>query len=82
MRKSFFVLIKVGPLTVDMNHIPAKPLHNSDTVSVHFNHFYCMGIFSIAWEFATTKQALILVNLHISQRGLVLIIISYALIKV
>ncbi len=24
--------------------IPAKPLHNSDTVSVHFNHFYCMGI--------------------------------------
>ncbi len=27
------------------NNIPAKPLlHNSDTVSVHFNHFYCMGI--------------------------------------
>ncbi len=24
--------------------IPAKPLHNSDTGSVHFNHFYCMGI--------------------------------------
>ncbi len=24
--------------------IPAKPLHNSDTVSVHFNHFYCMWI--------------------------------------
>ncbi len=24
--------------------IPSKPLHNSDTVSVHFNHFYCMGI--------------------------------------
>ncbi len=24
--------------------IPAKPLHNSDTVSVHFNDFYCMGI--------------------------------------
>ncbi len=24
--------------------IPAKPLHNSDTVSVNFNHFYCMGI--------------------------------------
>ncbi len=23
---------------------PAKPLHNIDTVSVHFNHFYCMGI--------------------------------------
>ncbi len=25
-------------------NMPAKPLHNSDTVSVHFNHFYCMGI--------------------------------------
>ncbi len=24
--------------------IPAKPLRNSDTVSVYFNHFYCMGI--------------------------------------
>ncbi len=24
--------------------IPAKTLHNSDTDSVHFNHFYCMGI--------------------------------------
>ncbi len=24
--------------------IPAKPLHDSDTVSVHFNHFYCNGI--------------------------------------
>ncbi len=24
--------------------MPAKPLHNSDTVSVHFNHFYCMEI--------------------------------------
>ncbi len=28
-------------LTVD---IPTKPLHNSDTVSVYFNNFYCMGI--------------------------------------
>ncbi len=25
-------------------YIPAKPLHNRDIVSVHFNHFYCMGI--------------------------------------
>ncbi len=24
--------------------IPAKPLHYCDIVSVHFNHFYCMGI--------------------------------------
>ncbi len=24
--------------------IPAKPLCNSDTVSVHFSHFCCMGI--------------------------------------
>ncbi len=24
--------------------VPAKPLHNDDIVSVHFNHFYCMGI--------------------------------------
>ncbi len=24
--------------------IPAKPLHNSDTVSVHFNEFYCTEI--------------------------------------
>ncbi len=24
--------------------IPAKPYHNSVTVSVHFYHFYCMGI--------------------------------------
>ncbi len=28
----------------DYLSIPAKTLHNSDTVSVHFNHFYCMGI--------------------------------------
>ncbi len=25
-------------------HLPAKPLHNSDTDSVHFNQFYWMGI--------------------------------------
>ncbi len=25
-------------------HTPAKPLHNHDIVSVHFNHFNCMGI--------------------------------------
>ncbi len=24
--------------------IPAKPLHNYDTFSVHFNYFYCMEI--------------------------------------
>ncbi len=24
--------------------IPAKPLHNNDIVSVHFNHFYYMEI--------------------------------------
>ncbi len=24
--------------------IPAKPLHNRDIASIHFNHFYCMGI--------------------------------------
>ncbi len=24
--------------------ISAKPLHNHDIVSVHFIHFYCMGI--------------------------------------
>ncbi len=24
--------------------IPGKPLHNHDIVSVHFNHFHCMGI--------------------------------------
>ncbi len=41
----------------------AKPLHNRDIVSVHFNHFYCMGICG------QTKQGLISVNLHISQRG-------------
>ncbi len=29
---------------LDIYSIPAKPLHNSDTVSVHFNHFYYMGI--------------------------------------
>ncbi len=25
-------------------NIPAKPLYNHDTVSVHSNHFYCMEI--------------------------------------
>ncbi len=30
-------------LTV-LSYIPAKPLHNHDIVSVHFNHFYCMDI--------------------------------------
>ncbi len=25
-------------------HIPAKPLHNHDIVSVHFNHFYSTEI--------------------------------------
>ncbi len=52
------VLIKVNVVDLNLNttkhgisililiqyNIPAKPLHNSDTVSVHFNHFYCMGI--------------------------------------
>ncbi len=28
----------------DAGSIPAKPVHNSDTDSVHFNHFYCIGI--------------------------------------
>ncbi len=26
------------------NSIPAKPLHNHDIVSGHFNHFYCTGV--------------------------------------
>ncbi len=29
---------------IDDYSIPAKPLHNHDIVSVHFNHFYCMEI--------------------------------------
>ncbi len=31
-------------LCYDIDFIPAKPLHSSDIVSMHFNHFYCMGI--------------------------------------
>ncbi len=31
-------------LCLGIINIPAKQLHNSDTVSVHFNHLYCMGI--------------------------------------
>ncbi len=43
--------ITFGPLQemllyhiICVNSIPAKPLHNTDTDSVHFNHFYCTGI--------------------------------------
>ncbi len=32
----------VMPYTITL--IPAKPLHNHDIVSVHFNHFYYMGM--------------------------------------
>ncbi len=39
--------------------IPAKPLYNCDIVSVHFNHFPCMGI----------CNKLSYVNLYICQRG-------------
>ncbi len=38
-------------------------LHNSDTVSVHFNHCYCDQ------NLRQTKQELIYVNLLISQLG-------------
>ncbi len=31
-------------LSCERYSIPAKPLHNRDIVSVHFNHFLCMGI--------------------------------------
>ncbi len=44
--------------------MPAKPLHNSDAVSVHFNHFYCMGMCE-----KLSRHLYIYVNLHISQRG-------------
>ncbi len=27
-----------------INYIPAKPIDNSDTVSVHINHLYCTEI--------------------------------------
>ncbi len=40
-------LILIYIVKVEMTvhrYIPAKPLQNNDTVSVHFNHFYCMGI--------------------------------------
>ncbi len=56
--------------------IPAKLLHNRDIVSLHFNNFYWMG------NLQQTNQALIYVNLHISQRGWVLINIFYAPVKV
>ncbi len=29
---------------VNIKFIPAKPLHNHDTISVHFNNFYCTEI--------------------------------------
>ncbi len=32
---------------VEPNNIPTKPLQNSDTVWVHFNHFYCTEICDI-----------------------------------
>ncbi len=56
-------------------YIPAKPLHNLDIVSVHFNHFPCMGI----WDKLSRH---LYVNIHISQCGWVLINIFYAPAKV
>ncbi len=48
------LILEMSCLTIDFSHhlhmlvslrfLPAMPLHNSDTVSVHFNHFYCMYI--------------------------------------
>ncbi len=64
--------ISLHVVSLQQVYIPAKPLHNCDIVSVHFNHFHCMGICR------QTKKALIYVNLHISQHGWVLINIFYA----
>ncbi len=33
-----------GYASYHTSYIPAKPLHNYDTVSLHFNHFYCTEI--------------------------------------
>ncbi len=33
-----------GLLKVGYCYIPANTLHNHAIVSIHFNHFYCMGI--------------------------------------
>ncbi len=34
----------INALFIHTVNIPAKPLHNHDTVSVHFNNFYCTEI--------------------------------------
>ncbi len=43
LRSYFIKLYCTFPMSLAFV-IPANPLHNHDIVSVHFNHFYCMGI--------------------------------------
>ncbi len=46
---------------VDLLIIPAKPLHNHDTVPVHFNHLH--------GDLRHTKGGLSYVHVHINQCG-------------
>ncbi len=38
------VLLIVYVDIIQISFIPAKPIHNHDRVSEHFNHFYCTDI--------------------------------------
>ncbi len=38
------IIYLLQDMFISIKYIPAKPLHNHDIVSVHFNHFYCPEI--------------------------------------
>ncbi len=38
------IAINIQQIIPHTVYIPAKPLHNHDIVSVHFNHFHCTEI--------------------------------------
>ncbi len=44
--------------------IPAKPLHNCDIVSVHFNHFHCMRICD-----KLSRHLSVNLHIHVFQHG-------------
>ncbi len=57
--------------------ISTNPLHNSDTVIVHLNEFYCTAICD-----KQSRNLAMLTYIYISRHGLVLINILYAPAKV
>ncbi len=41
---TYIFITNINDIHDNGRYVPAKPLHNHDIVSVHFNNFYCTEI--------------------------------------